>query len=237
MKNLTKYSLATFLLAPTLVSANAMTGTGELGFSNNTGNTENTALYASLKLGYVTDGYEFKSLIESNYKSENGEKTEERYLIDLQNNFFYNQSKSYYSYIGLRFEKNRFEDINLDTTVSAGMGKVLYKTDISKLNGEIGLGHQNTDYVSKNTDSESQTVAIGKLAYTHQFNDNVGFLQDLTVTSGPERKKYETNTAFKVKVAAKANLKISYKVRHNDNPAEGAEKTDTQTLMTLTYDF
>ena len=190
-----------------------------------------------MKLTYEKDRYQLKSLIESSYKSENGDQTEERYLIDLQNYYFYSENKDYYSFVGLRLEKNKFEDINLDSTLSLGLGKTLYKTEQSKLNGEIGAGYQNTDFDTKGVDSESQSVAIGKLDFNHKLNQQVSFLQNLSVTSGSERTKFESNTGFKVKVAEKANLKISYKYRHNDTPAEGAEKTDTQTLITLTYDF
>ena len=222
-------------MLPTLALANT-SGSGELGFSNNTGNTENTALYAALKLNYAKDNYEIKSLLEASYKSENDVQTEERYLGDVQANVFYNEAKSYYSFIGLRLEKNEFEDIELDSTIRAGMGKTLYKTEQTNFIGEIGIGQQTTDFVS-DTDTETQTVGTAKLALTHQFNDQVNFLQDVSVVSGSERTKFESNTGFKVKVAEKANLKISYKYRHNDNPAPGTEKTDTQTLMTLTYDF
>ena len=157
-------SLASLLLIPGLSFANDFTGAGELGFSNNTGNTENTALYAALKLNYAKDNYEFKSLTEANYKSEDGEQTEERYLLDVQNNFFYNTDKTFYSFFGLRFEQNRFEDIDLDTTLSAGLGKTLYKSTNAKLNGELGAGYQNTDFKTKAVDSESQTVALAKLS-------------------------------------------------------------------------
>ncbi len=236
-RKITLATTATTLIALPTMAMSQMSGTGELGFSNNTGNTENTAFYASLKLNYEKDRYLLKSLIESSYKSENGEQTEERYLVDVQNNYFYAEDKNYYSFVGVRLEKNEFEDIDLDSTISLGMGKRLYKTEQTQLNGELGVGYQNTDYVTSGVDSESQGVAIGKLDLKHQFNQQVSFLQDLTVRSGNERTKYESNTGFKVKVAEKANLKISYKYRHNDKPAEGTKKTDTQTLVTLTYDF
>ena len=237
MKLIKQFSLAALFFLPTITSANGFSGTGELGFSNNTGNTENTALYAALKLNYAKNNYEFKSLTETNYKSEDGKRTEERYLLDLQNNFFYNEEKSFYSFLGLRLEQNRFEDIELDTTLSAGLGKVLYKSEVAKLSGELGAGYQSTDFKTKNIDSESQVVAIAKINYTHKINEQVGFEQDLTFTNGSERKKYESNSALKVKVATKANLKLSYKVRHNDTPAANTKKTDTQTLITLTYDL
>lgn len=244
MKNATIKSL--FALAITALAINVqantdtpngISGSGELGFSDSTGNTVNTSFYGALKLKYTQQNYTLKSLIEGNYKSEDGTQTEERYIVDLQGNRYYNAEKSYYSFVGARFEKNKFADIDLDSTFSIGLGKSLYKTKDTLLNGEIGLGYQNTDYSTAGTKSDSQTVGIAKLDFSHKINEQVKFTQDLSVTSGENSTKLESNTGFKVKVAEKMNLKATYKYRHNDNPAEGTKKTDTQTMLTLIYDF
>lgn len=228
-------ALSTSLIAPTAMAQ--FSGSGELGYSNNTGNTDNTALFAALKGQYEKDQLVLKSLIESSYKSENGDETEERYLLDMQADYFYNADKRLYSFAGARFEKNKFEDIDLDSTFSIGVGNKFIKTEKTDVTAEIGLGYQNTDFITKGLDSESQTVVIGKLMASHQLNEQVALLQDLKVSSGSESTKFESNTGVKVKVSDKANLKLSYKYRNNDNPPAGTKETDTQTLVTLTYDF
>jgi len=83
---------------------------------------------------------EIKSIIEANYKSEDGTTTQERYLLDLQRNQFYDIERSYYSFIAGEFVNSRFESIDLDATLSLGLGKKLYQTDDTTLTGEIGLG-------------------------------------------------------------------------------------------------
>lgn len=228
-------ALAAALIAPN--AAAQFAGTGELGYSNNTGNTENTALYASLKMKYEQERLLLKSLIESSYKSENGDETEERYLLDLQADYFYNDDKKLYSFAGTRFEKNKFEDIELDSTLRLGVGNKFIKTEATEVTGEVAIGYQTTDYTTSGVDSESQTVGIAKLIASHQLNEQVTLLQDLAVTSGSERTQFESNTGVSVKVSDKANLKVSYKYRNNDNPPAGTKETDTQTLVTLTYDF
>ena len=235
-----KTHLLPITLLATLSSPIAMaqfSGSGELGYSNNTGNTENSALYAALKMKYEQEKYLLKSLIESSYKSENGDETEERYLLDLQADYFYSPDKSIYSFAGARFEQNKFEDIDLDSTFSLGLGNKFVKTEKTEITGEVAIGYQNTDFITKGIDSDSQTVGIAKLIASHQLNQQVSLLQDLSITTGAERTKFESNTGVKVKVSDKANLKLSYKYRNNDNPADGAKETDTQTLVTLTYDF
>lgn len=246
-KTFTKFSRPSIIIALSAVSFNAfsatdnanngLSGSGELGFSDSTGNTVNTSLYGALKLNYSQKNYIIKSALEADYKSENGTQTQERYIFNIQSNRYYSEDKSYYSFVGARFEKNKFADIELDSTFSLGLGKTLYKTQQTNFNGEIGAGYQNTDYVTQDVDSDSQAVGIAKLELTHQINEQVAFTQDLSVSAGDEQTKFESNTGFKVKVAEKMNLKASYKYRHNDSPAAGTEKTDTQTILTLIYDF
>lgn len=213
-------------------------GNGEFGFSTTTGNTESDSLFAAIKLNYLRSKDEFKTLLEANYQSEKDVTTRERYLLDFQYNRFYSESKSYYSFLGARFEQNPIEEIQLDSTLSLGLGKTLFNTATMKLNGEAGIGYQTIDYTNASgIDSDNQAVARGKLDYQYTINENVDFGQDLIVTSGAEQTKTEANTALKVKLAEQMRLKAGFKYRHNSEPAAGNKKVDTQTMMTLVYDF
>lgn len=239
-KQTTSLIIASVLaLAPSVALSNEaeLTGTGELGFSDSTGNTVSTSLYTALKLAYNKENYTIKSALELSYKSENGTQTEERYAFDSQVNRYYSADKSYYSFVGVKLEKSVFEDIELDSTLSVGLGKTLYNTEATNLNGQLGAGYQNTDYITAGSTSQSQVAYIAKLDLSHKINQQVNFTQDLSYATGTEQTKIESNTGFTIKVAEKMNLKAAYKYRNNSNPAAGAKKTDTQTLLTLTYDF
>lgn len=213
-------------------------GNGEFGYSKASGNTESSSLFGALNFSYSREQDEIVSKIEANQQSEDSQTTQERYLLDLQYNRFYTTEKDYYSFIGARFEQNKFEGIDLDSTYNLGLGKKLYQTSEMKLKGEIGLGYQTIDYTTEaGGDSDSQAIARGKLDYQYTINANVDFAQDLLVTAGSNQTKFEANTAVKVKLAEQMRLKAGFKYRHNTDPAESAEKTDTQTLLTLVYDF
>ncbi|CAN8139867.1 putative salt-induced outer membrane protein [uncultured Thiomicrorhabdus sp.] len=234
--------LASLLAASSLtaMAENGFKGSGELGYSDMSGNTESTSLYASLKLSYTQDVFEIKSLIEANYQEEGGDKTQERYLVDLQGNRYYNGSKTYYSFLGARFEKSFSEGIDLDSTYTGGLGRTLYKTDATKLTGELGVGYQTVDYSTAfGGGSDDNTIGRVKADLTHTFNENVDFTQDLITTVGISDKntKIEANSALKVKLAEKMRLSAGFKYRRNSDPAAGAEKVDKQTLLTLVFDF
>jgi len=213
-------------------------GSGEAGLNDSTGNTTSTTLYGALKLNYNETNHELKSVFEVNYKSDNNVQSQERYLMDVQSNRFYSQDRSYYSFIGGQLEKSRFEGIELDTTLAIGLGKNLFKNDRTQLTGEAGIGYQSTTYTDEVGDkSTDQTVGRFKLVLDHQINATVDFYQDAIYKTSSERNQIETNTGLKVKVAERLNFKAAYKYRHNDNPASNIKKTDTQTVLTLIYDF
>lgn len=210
-------------------------GNGELGLSSTSGNTENDSLYASLIVGYEREWDDFTSTIEANYQSEADTTTQERYSIDNQYNRFYSTNKDYFSFLSARFEQNKFEDLQLDSTYSAGLGKILLNQKTMQLKGEMGIGYQTIDLV-EGEDSE-QGVLRAKLDFTKQLNENVDLGQDLTVVTGSDQTKTEANTELKVKLSEQLRLKAGFKYRHNSSPAANTKSVDTQTLLTISYDF
>src|SRR5690554_1189272 len=80
-------------------------GSGEAGFNKKTGNTPSETLMAKLKLDYLLEQNEYKSTFETENKTEDSEKTSERYVIDLQYNRYFNDNKTYYGFINTRGEQ------------------------------------------------------------------------------------------------------------------------------------
>ncbi|MBN2646500.1 MAG: DUF481 domain-containing protein [Thiotrichales bacterium] len=220
------------------VQAQTLTGSGELGYSDTSGNTESTALYGALKLNYAKDLNEIQTLLEANYRSENKVQTQERYLAEGQLNRYYDTQRSFYSFVGARFEHSKFEGIELDALYSIGLGKALYQSEATLFKAEAGLGYQTIEYTQNfGNGNEEQAIARLKGELTHTLNQYVELSQDLTLTSGSDNTKTEANSAVKVKLAEKLRLSAGYKYRYNTDPALGAQKRDTQTLLTLIYDF
>lgn len=217
---------------------NGLSGSGEAGFSNSTGNTETEALYAKLSLDYTQTAYKVKGLIEADNKKESGIQTRERYVGDFQADLFFSSYPNAYGFGQIRGENDRFASIDLNSYVIAGLGYNFYKEDNLVLSAEAGVGNQSETYTSSSP-SEDFSQVIGKLYgnFEYGFNANVRFLQDLAIFTGDKQTRYETNTGLSVKLSDNLNMKASYKYRHNDTPAAGKEKVDTETLLTLIYNF
>ena len=232
---LASFAILSFASMNALADENGIKGAGEFGFTKNTGNTESQTVLGALKIDYIQPVYELKSAFSVNNKSESNVQTQERYVADLQYNRFYAADKSYYSFAQARFEKDEFADLKLDSLYTLGLGKTLIKNEKSILNSEAGIGFQTTDY--KTAEDEDQMVLRLKADYAYQINEHVAFTQDAIVYSGGNQTKLETNSGLKVALAGDLNLKAGFQYRHNSDPGADAEKTDTQTTLTMIYDF
>lgn len=235
----------TFILASTALLAvasfnayaddNGLKGSGEFGFTQNTGNTVSKSMLGGLKLDYIQPAYEVKSAFSVSHKTEDKETTEQRYVADMQYNHFYSEDKGFYSFAQTRFESDDFADLDLDSLFTIGLGKTFIKDERVRLNGEASIGYQHTDYiVEKNID---QMVARLKADFAYKFNNQVTFLQDAVVFTGENQTKLETNTGLKVRMSSNLNLKAGFQYRTNSDPAPGVKKDDTQTTLTVIYDF
>lgn len=213
-------------------------GSGEVGLSNSTGNTPSSSIFSSIRLKYQQKMYQIKSLLEANNKSENGVRTKERYVADLQGNLFFSEYQKAYGFGQTRWESDRFSDIDLNSYYIAGLGYQFIDNDKAKLSGEIGLGYQNQNYTVKSGIKDFEQ-AIGKFSgkFGYSINQNVRFFQGVTEYYGEKQSNLETNTGLKVKLADHLNMKVSYKYRYNSAPAAGKLKEDTETLLTMIYDF
>ncbi|MDR9498643.1 MAG: DUF481 domain-containing protein [Hydrogenovibrio sp.] len=215
-----------------------LSGSGEAGYSQTTGNTETESIYGALKLNYLQKAYELKGLVEGSNKSEDGDTTQERYLGDLQANLFFNSHPKAYGFGQGRAEQDRFAAIDLSTYYLAGLGYNFYKQKHLILQAELGAGYQEIDYTSDSGEEDTgQTIGKFYGNFEYALNDRVRFLQDLSIFSGGEQTLYETHTGLKVNLNGSLNLRLAYKYRYNDSPAGDKEKEDTETVITLLYDF
>ncbi len=227
------------LMAPLVAQANTpvlgWNGMGEAGFNSRTGNTVSENLNARLRVNFIQETTEYKSLLEVQYRSENNTTTSERYVIDLQADQYLNTARDFYAFVNTRGERDKFADLDSDLSFAVGLGRVLYRTDASLLKGEAGIGYQSVKFIEKDDDFDQVTGRL-KLDFDHKFNETYSFIQDLLYFVGSEQYKLETNTGLRAALNSKFSVSASYKYRYNSNPGD-AKKTDGETNLSLIYRF
>ena len=220
------------------VDKTGLTGSGEAAFSKSSGNTDEEKIYAALKLNYAQTAYKIKGLLEADSAKTGNTQTKERYVADFQGDKVFSTIPKLYGFGQIRFENDRFQAIDLSSSYLAGLGyKFITEKDMT-LTGEAGLGYQSINY-SDDTSTEDFDQAIAKLKadFTYQINENVNFAQDVIVLSGADQRKTEANTSLGVKMSKALSLKATYKIRHNNTPADGQENVDTDLVLGIIYDF
>jgi putative salt-induced outer membrane protein len=228
-------SMSHIALANEAQESMGLKGHAEAGYNASTGNTDTSKVLAKVNLDYITQDAEYVAKFEVSNNEENNSTIEERYMAELQYNLFFDPSHAPYIFTNLRYESNKFSNIDLDSTYSAGVGNKLYQTKEMLLKGEAGLGYQKTEF--EEGADETQTVVIGKIDFNYQINPFVSFAQDALVNIGVDSNKLETNTSLKTSVTDTLKVSMNYKVKYNSDPGVDVETTDTETSITLIYDF
>jgi putative salt-induced outer membrane protein YdiY len=73
--------------------------------------------------------------------------------------------------------------------------------------------------------------------FNYKFSDAVSFQQDLTVIVGSDNTNTKSVSALKSQIIGALSMKLSYTVDHDSQAPDDKDKTDTETALTLVYDF
>jgi putative salt-induced outer membrane protein YdiY len=166
----------------------------------------------------------------------NGDKTKQQATLGGKYDHFL--SKKWFLYGGLGFEHDKFADLNLRTTASVGSGYQIYETDRTNLSIEAGPAYIWENYDESDDDDYAAAhwglrfdhflVEAWKLQVFHRHSLNWN-LEDGSA--------YLFNSATGLRIPIIDRLQATAQVNfdRNNNPAEGAKKTDYEYLLTGGY--
>jgi putative salt-induced outer membrane protein len=104
-----------------------------------------------------------------------------------------------------------------------------------ELDLEIGPGMR--FYKPDNGDSQDEGILTLAGKYWWDITDNSKFSQDLFIDIGEEYTETKSVTGIQANINKTLALKFTYTIRNKDKVPAGTEKTDTETAMTLVYNF
>jgi putative salt-induced outer membrane protein len=213
------------------------TGAGELGFVKTTGNTDSAALNA--KLNFVRTGKRWRHRFTGTAltTSENDIKDNERYTVEVQSDR--KISKKSWLFGAFRWDADKFGSYDPQTSLTAGYGYQLMKSEKHELKGEIGAGYKRLDERVSN-DSTGEFIGRFLLDDSWQVFKTTLWTNRLLVEAGSTNTFTQFNTALNVSMTDRFAIKLGYEVRNNSNvpdTIEDSEKTDTITSVNLVYNF
>lgn len=220
-------------LYPAMSLAESWSGHADLGYSASSGNTDTESLNAKLGLTYVEAPWRHVGRLEVYRATEDGDRDAERYFAGAKTE--YSLDEANYLFGTLDYEHDEFGGIRTRNTVAAGYGRVLLDSDRHRLSVEAGPGFRRLR--RQDGTRESGAIARAALDYLWQISETSELGQNLLLETGSDNTYTESVSALKVSIVGNLAAKLSYTVKRNSKVPAGLEKTDTYTLVSLSYEF
>ncbi|WDE12792.1 DUF481 domain-containing protein [Thalassomonas haliotis] len=228
----------------------------ELGIILTSGNTESSTLKGAITAKQELERWRNEYKLETLYKkdevsqddgSKDNKRTSERYFASVQGNYKLNEEHSYLFIYGSHLS-DYFGAYRNESVFSVGYGQRLLKGKNYSLDGEIGPGYKYFEYAKDSAaldsdgdllagSTDGEMIALGKLNFNWDINEFVGFRQSLALEHGSTNTKSRLETELVSKLSDAMQMKLGFYITHNSDVADDKENTDTETLVTLIYNF
>jgi putative salt-induced outer membrane protein YdiY len=216
---------------------------GELGLILTTGNTESASLKGRLSAKhemvswsneYLVEGFFRQDEVENDVGEKETQTQEQSYLLSAQGNYKLENPENRLFVFG-SYQDDRFSGFDFQSTLAAGWSSVLYDTPTHKLTYSIGPGYSFADRT--NGEDASSFIVRGAVDYDWKISETAAFKQRFSTEAGSENTKSRSESSISAKIAEALSMKFSIVLDHNTNVAAGVEKLDTETSVTLVYNF
>jgi putative salt-induced outer membrane protein YdiY len=213
----------------------AFGGRVNLGASTTSGNTDSERLHADAELRWRSRANRYILGGEVNEGKDSGARTVSNWRAGAEYDHFFRRKNFFYTRGTL--EHNEFKDIDLRSTLGAGLGYQIFDTDRTQLSVQGGLDYVNVERVV--ADDERYPAAGWGLRYDQQlfggkavlFHAQDGFWSLEEV----EDVLLRTRTGLRFPLADGLDASAQVNIDWDRDPAPGRESTDVATILGLGY--
>ena len=220
-------------LMPSLGPLDGWTGEVELGGFISTGNTDENGVAAGLKFDRTTVLWRHTFEFTADYKRTDDVVTKEKYFGVYTAN--YKLGERYYAWGRLSGERDKFAGFDSRLSEGAGLGYRWIDTKALKLDIEGGPALRQTQFTGGGSRSSVAARLAQKLAW--QISDDLRFTQNAATFLESGNSTYVGSAGLTTKLRSAISARASFDVRHDQNPPNNRQKTDTTSRLTLVYDF
>ena len=211
-------------------------GEAEIGGLYQTGNSPLDTVSASGKLIYQKGHWENEFALSYDFINDSGETTTRRFVARDQTK--YNLTDQWYATSRLRFVDDKDDGFQWQTHELFGPGYRLFNSDDLKLSLEAGPGFRQARERSGdggNLNNDLVGWAATDLAW--QVTKGTKFTNFFGIEGNSKRANLGNITALTLTIVDDFAARLSYEVRHDTNPGDDANKTNTTAKATLVYGF
>ena len=207
------------------------TGSGQLGASVSTGNSEVKSL--TVGIGLERNGIRWRHRADAlvDIVDNDGGTDQQRILAGYQ--LDYKFSERLYAWGRFEYERNREAGINRRFAESAGIGWRAVDGARLKWDLEAGPALRQTRFITYN---ENEFAGRGASRIAWNLSDTTVFTNDTAIFFAGSSSINNT-TALTAKLFGALSARASFNLAWEEEPPLGLEKLDTTTRFTLVYDF
>ncbi|WP_395376264.1 YdiY family protein [Marinicella sp. W31] len=209
-------------------------GSGQLGFTMTSGNSDTETLNAGLNIKRETEKWLSEGSLQLLRATDDDETTAERYTLSTKTGYKWDDND--YVYYSTRYDNDNFSGFDYTMTTGIGWGHKFYDEEKKKLITEIGVGYK-TEALDIDRSENNGAALLGKLDYMRQITDTVKFEDVLIVEATDDNTFIQNDAGFSFKVTDATAVKLAYQIRHNTDVPMGVDKTDSLFSANFVYDF
>ncbi|MAM89079.1 MAG: hypothetical protein CME36_17405 [unclassified Hahellaceae] len=209
-------------------------GIVQAGVVMTSGNAESQTLSGKWTLIREVENWRSNLRLEGINQSSNDERSVERYLGAVQQDYKFNELQ--YSFLRSEYMTERFTGVEYELTAALGYGHRLIDTEAQRLEIEFGPGYRRTQ-LEEGGEVTEEAILRSSLGYLWEINDTARFEQELTNETGSEKSVTKSTSTLQTKVSNEISLSVGYTLRHTSQVPVGKEKVDTETTLSLAFAY
>ncbi|NLF29602.1 MAG: DUF481 domain-containing protein, partial [Planctomycetes bacterium] len=206
----------------------------ETGISGQTGNSEEVNVNARVGLFYKTPRERFKLYARQRYAQDDGERSVNEALggagleVDITGRWF--------AFGGVELEFDEFEDLDLRTTVTGGLGYFILRREGHQLKTRAGVGYEHESF-DDGTSMDDAVAEVG-VEYFKQINDRLRFVHGTTwfpTFAAVDDYRLVMENALEIDLNHTRTVKLRAGARneYDSLPQPGVERLDTFYFLNL----
>ncbi len=220
----------------------AFTLDGELGVLVATGNTSAASIKAAIISTQETrdwsNSYNAEMLYkESNVAGSSREVTAQRFYANAQFDYKLEyDDRRLFMYAD--FEDDRFNGYEYRASFAAGWSQRLWQNEESSFRYSIGPGYTFMEAKPETISSvNSGFITRASAEYRYTWNSGAKFRQFLSMQAGTQNIISRSETSLSASIFGSLALKLAFVAFHETNPTETNAALNTETSVTLVYQF
>lgn len=219
--------------------------TGEFGVLATTGNTDGTSLSSNLNvrqnLTNWFNNFNANFLYKQNRREENSDEKNvtiaQRLSFSSQTDYKLKKDNARLFFYG-EYEDDRFNAYQYQAAVAVGYTDQLWGSETDEFRYSIGPGYALSRLNSEEEGQEQSGVIMrAAIEYEKKLNETATFRQFVSTEADSEFSRSVSETSLAAKINGSLAMKVSLHMTHNKSPDNNGKSLDTQTAVTLVYNF